>query len=302
MAAVGRQVEQVVQQVHARGRQAEAHQPDQCGQQLQRVVELVRGEQRHQQQQVLQPMLHAHRAQVVAPLGTVVIEDALHLGDARRRRRQPPRRPDEQGAPRRGPDRQVARAVAGVVEATLAEFGDEAVALGLAGQVEPAVAGEHRLEEVQLAGHRLRDPRVGAGGQHQTAALALERTQVVQQFPGHGQGRDVDGRQQGQPVLQVRAPAGQPRRQLQQLQRLPARDVEQRLDERVGVQQRAVEVHHQRHRIRIGRQCRGAGFGVHGALHQNSHLASASTPCFHGTRCDTPLRPRNSARCATYQS
>ena len=39
-----------------------------------------------------------------------------------------------------------------------------------------------------------------------------------------------------------------------------------------------------------------------GDVSQKNHLAQASRPCFHGTRCDTPVLPLKESRFATYQS
>ena len=207
-------------------------------------------------------------------------------------------RPDQQAPPRHRPDRKVARTVPGIVEAALAEFGNQAVALALAAEVGDAVAREHGVEAAETVGHGARDLRVGAGGKHEAPALAPLRTKVLEQFLRHRQGVDVQRRLRGEALLEHGTPLHQPHRQRQKTQRISTAEREQRFDERVGAQQRAVEVDDQRHRIGAG----NTGTGIDGARAQKIHFAIPSTPCFHGTRCVTPLRPRNSARCATYQS
>ena len=57
----------------------------------------------------------------------------------------------------------------------------------------------------------------------------------------------------------------------------------------------------QRHAIERERFLKRRCFGdVHGF--QKNHFASPSAPFRHGTRCVTPVLPRYSPRCATYQS
>jgi hypothetical protein len=64
MAPVVLEVGEIVQQVDARGTQPEGHEGDRQVQECRGVGEVLRGDQRHEQQGVLQPLMDAHGSQI----------------------------------------------------------------------------------------------------------------------------------------------------------------------------------------------------------------------------------------------
>ena len=192
-------------------------------------------------------MVHPHGAEVRRRARLPSCKHALDLGDPLRGLRQPRRTGHEQAAACGSPHGQVARAVADVVETPFAEFRDEAFALAAGRQVHVAVAGQHRVEEVQLVSHRAGDLPVGTGGQDQVPPAALLGAQILHQFTVERQRAHIDGRPLGEALLQLRATLREPRRHFQQGQRMRPGHGEQRLHQRVGAQQAAIEIHDQRH-------------------------------------------------------
>ena len=91
------------------------------------------------------------------------------------------------------PYHEVTPAVADVVESFLAELGHQPLALLLPGEVDPAVAREHGLEQAELLGDLLGEPLVGRGRQHQASSAGALCLQILQHRTSVREPRDIEG-------------------------------------------------------------------------------------------------------------
>jgi hypothetical protein len=138
MAVVG-QVEQVVQHIDAGRAQPEDEESEDAPQHQIEVADLMRGEQRREDQQVLHPLVKAQRLgpgeQRVAAGVDHLLDVALPFGQPHHRLRGI----DHPGLARMLPDRQIDRRVAHVVEALVAVIGDQALGLAAGREVPSSV-------------------------------------------------------------------------------------------------------------------------------------------------------------------
>jgi hypothetical protein len=135
--------------------------------------------------------------------------------------------------------------VADVVEAAL-KAGLQAGQLVAAGQVGPAVAGQHLLKQAQVIADQLGQPRIRPRGQKDAAAFAMLCFQPRPQRLIVGQVGRVEHHALGQPRLQVGFAARDPAGDAQRGRRIPAHQQQQRVDQRVALDQGAVQVDAQR--------------------------------------------------------
>ncbi len=100
---------------------------------------------------------------------------------------------DEIGAPSGAKDRQVGHAVPDVVELGMAQMAADRRELPGALGVVDAVAGDDRLEEREVRGHRVGDPPVGGGGQDEAPGSVPLAPQELQDIGSIGQGGRIEG-------------------------------------------------------------------------------------------------------------
>jgi len=165
------------------------------------------------------------------------------------RSKQPGARIDDNRAACGLPDRHVAPGVADIVEATLAEFRNETVALGNAAEVGAAIAGIDSIEQPQVGGDALGGRSVGGGRKDQAPPLMLLFIQPGKEFGTPGEGMDIETGFLRHFPLQGSTPLQQPHRQQEQPQRPIACQHQQRLCQQVGSQQGPVEINGQRHAV-----------------------------------------------------
>ena len=242
MAAICIKVEQVVEYIDAGGAQAEGRKGQQRIGHCRCFQEAVGGQQRNEHQQVLQPLVRTQCLQPRLRPGRCR-PVPQYLRALRCGARQCAAVVDHPGACGAGPDRQVDRAIAGVVETALAKRIYQGLRLVRAGQVALAVAGNDLFKQAQMCGDRRNQQLVRGGAQHPRAlrrvAQQLQYLWVVRQVAW------IDGGACSDLPLQCGLALQQPERQQEQVQRIPRQQHQQRFIQKVRVQQRAIQVHAQ---------------------------------------------------------
>lgn len=240
MHAVRGQVQQIVEQVHAGRAQAEGQESHAGVDDRGRVEEAVRGQQRYQHQQVLQPLVDAQRLDPGQQATVLRRQVGQHLGLPGRRADEPRTVVDHDRTTGMRPHLQVDLAVAHVVEAALTEAFGQRMALVATGQVGVAIAGHDFLEQAQVVGDGLHQQAVRGGAQHarplRGGAQDLQHTLVV----GQGLCRELYAR--GQLALHVGLATQQPERNQEQVERVVGKQRQQRFVQDVRAKQGAVEV------------------------------------------------------------
>jgi hypothetical protein len=197
---------------------------------------------RHQQQQVLQPLVQAQRAQVRREPRADRGDHPLHLGYPARRLDQRVVRRHDGGGARYGPDIEVCACVARVVEPALAELRHEPGGLAAAREVDPVARSDHLGKQLQVRSQPVGQALVRGGGEYHLAPLVLggahERDHIVVQRDR----RPLEAHRLGDPLLQIGTSAQPPQRQQQKLPRCALHQQEDRLVQQIGADQRAVAV------------------------------------------------------------
>ena len=121
-----------------------------------------------------------------------------------------------------------------------------------------------------MRGDRRCDAAVGCRGEHERAALPLLLAQEGQHLGVVGQQCGVELGPAGDLFLEVGAAAQQPPRQHEDQRGIASQQAQQRLDERVGSDQRAVQVD-----AKHGGACGRRGSCVRGAAHVVSGVGAA---------------------------
>ena len=108
--------------------------------------------------------------------------------------------------------------------------------------------------------HALRQWPIRAGGQVELPALAPLRREIAEQFGVVGQPSGVERGAAGDLGLEASASPGQPQRQLPEAGGIPVQELADRIEERIGLDQRAVQIDAERARSdQTTRQCRDSG-------------------------------------------
>ncbi len=203
----------------------------------------MRRDQRHEDQQVLGPLVWPRGPQQLTPERFVAGEDALGRTAGLGPPDQDARRVDVDAGAGRGPDRGVGVAVAGVAEWGALGAGVDRGELAHALQIVTAGGGDDFVEQAQPPGDPSRHSPVGRGGEGDPPPGRLLLVQVLQQALVIGDvavGRPavVKGGQGLGPRLVLHRQRQDP----QGRERPPAHHAQQRLKERVRPAQRAVQI------------------------------------------------------------
>ena len=212
MVAVARQIQEVVQEIGARGAEAESDEDEQPLPQKIEFVDPARRQQRQEHERVLEPLMRPDRLKVQARRRTIARQNFCDLGTLGDPGGEAGRGLDDHGLAGGAPGGFIAPPAADVVEALQAELGDQPLPLPLPGEVDPAVAREHQVEQPEVARHLIREASVGRGRQYQRPAATLFRREPVEQSLAVRQAGHVRSRLLCQPPLQGRLAPGQPER------------------------------------------------------------------------------------------
>lgn len=254
---VGVEIEQIVPEIHRRGRQTEHHERQRGLPQNNRVRQLVRGQHRDEQNQIFDPLMRSHRAAQRPQTRRVVAERLAHPRDLRGAAGQGFRRIDHHRLARAGPDPEIVARVPGVIKAVLAETPGQRHALGGVAEIGLAVAGHHVGKQSDMIGNRPGHVDVRSGGEHQRAAVALLRLQPVPEgfVIRHAVRRDPHPR--GQMLLEMRAPTNQQTQRPKRGQGIFSQQPDERFPHHVRANQRAVQIHGERDRFGLSSIGRG---------------------------------------------
>ena len=263
--AVVGEIEQIVEQVASRraGRQGREH-PRRH--QVQPGLGLVRGDEGHEHQRILDPLVRAQGPEAVERTAAGSGEKPGVFVQRPYRPRETGREVDTDGVPRMFPHRQVAPLVADVIEPALAEVFDQSGGLGLAGQIGAPVRGEAACRPNGL-GERSDRQLVGGGSQPDLASRGPGGGDLLEHGRVQHQRRRRQRHPAGDPAFERGASAGQPEGQGEQGERGGGDQPGRALDQQIAADQRAVDVHDQRRRDGILRDGPGTGWmgftGVH---------------------------------------
>ena len=150
-------------------------------------------------------------------------------------------RDDDRGA-RRIEAPEVVTAVAGIVEAAVAIDVDQRGAFLLRREIMVPVGRMDCVEQAKMRRDRLGEFARRAGGQHDAAAGLALFAQPLDQRRAVGQTRGIDVDALGDLLLQARRARHQPDRHQQQIERVLAQQQEKAFPQKVGRNQRAVEI------------------------------------------------------------
>src|SRR5215831_13588324 len=167
----------------------------------------MRGENGHEHQKILQPMLRSQGTDVfreACPLickRAFVVRALLFNGSQQSRAWI-----DHNGLPRRGPHREIARLIAGIVEAVLPELTDETRSLTFSGEIGVPIAGQDQIEELEVIGNLAGETLIAGGRENDRSPLAVFGAEVLEKRGAVGKERRVDVDAPGNLMLQVCPP------------------------------------------------------------------------------------------------
>jgi hypothetical protein len=283
MPPVGLEVHKVVDDVDRGCGEAKREEGGQGGGARAGVTQQVRGQHRHEHQQVLHPLVGPHRAQQPPASRGRRIEGAPDLATFGGARPQARARVHDDGAPCRRPNRQVRRVVACIVEAAFAEACHQRVALGACLQVVARGTAQHFIEQVEMGRRGLRERGVARGRENDAAAPCLFAAQPRQEgfVPGEGVARERDAI--GDRLLERGLAAQQPEGQRKRGPGCLCEEGNEAFQQQVGGEQRAVEIDGERGLAGGVVWCRGFGSG-------RGQVDAAGAWCARGMRDATSCR------------
>ena len=141
---------------------------------------------------------------------------------------------------------EVVAAVAGIVEAAVAIGFDQRGAFLLRREIVEPVGRMHGVEHAEMRGDRVGEFARRAGGQNDAAAGRALLAQPLDQLLAVGKAGRIDVDAGGKLLLQPRRARHQPDRHHEQVERVPAQQQEQSFPQKVGRDQRAVEIDSER--------------------------------------------------------
>ena len=140
------------------------------------------------------------------------------------------------------PDRDVGAGIAGVDETFRAEALDQRCGFRCPTEVVVTVRRNHFIEKAEMIGDLLRNSTVCRRGQHQHAALRLLLLQVSEEFAVIGKVGRIEIPASRQFFLKPRLALSEPARQRQHDTRIGHAGGDGRFVQRIGRQQRAIEI------------------------------------------------------------
>jgi hypothetical protein len=256
--AIVLQVDEVVDDVDARGAKREG---DQRHERLRDRLdgEEMRREEGDQNQGILGVLMHAQELGPGFPGGTLARE-VINVGRVFRETAPHPTRRSNRDSPRGLlPDGQIGRIVADIIEAALAERVHELPGFDGSGQVRRLVGCEPAVEKADVVGHFLDEPAIAGRCQINGATVASGLLDQGKHFPIVGQGARIEVGRGREAVFQGGLPARESGHHLEERLRPPPEFGEGGLDQEIGGDERAVEIHHERSRIVVDRRLELSG-------------------------------------------
>ncbi|MGF6409859.1 hypothetical protein OKW37_001529 [Paraburkholderia sp. MM5482-R2] len=209
------EIEQVVQQIDARRAQAEREKGQDGGDDRGDVRQLMRRQQRDEDQQILEPLMQAQRFRPRPWPAGAFVDDALDIALLARCALHTVRWIDHICTLGGGPNGDIVVRISRVIEALLAELGDQSVALAMRGQIDRAIRGEGLVEKSQMIGNRVRVALMAGSSQYEGASRGALRFEPFDYRGIVGQNGDIDIGRFGEMSLQARfALARKPQKRL----------------------------------------------------------------------------------------
>ncbi len=202
MVPIIRQIQQVVEHVHARRTQAEEQKRQQAIDHLLRLLNLMCRQQRDEDQCVLEPLMQAQR---LAPVPEACCARIEHLIDIALRLRPPlyaSVRIGNDGFSRCRPDAQIVRGIADVVEAALTVVIDQQVTLAMGRQVGLAIGRPHLIEQIEVPGNSCGQCFVSSGREDDQSSCVALYLNVLDDLRVVRQQSDVETGGQCEPTLE----------------------------------------------------------------------------------------------------
>ena len=192
MLAVGGQIGQVVDDIYGRRGAAEGEEHQQRVAPCHQVEQRAGGHDRHEHQDVLDPLVRTQRLDEGTGPGDAVIDMRFDPGDRRRRLADAFRRIHQHGGSRVPPDLQIGEIVAGIGVGLPVKVLVDRLRLGGTPQVVEAVGGDHLIEQTDMLRHRIGYHMIGGGRQDQPPAKPLLLMQPGDQTGIVGQQRRIE--------------------------------------------------------------------------------------------------------------
>ena len=147
---------------------------------------------------------------------------------------------------------EVVAAIAGIVEPTIAVGFGQRSAFPLGREIVEAVGRMHGVEHAEMRCDRVGEFARRAGGKDDTAAGSTLLAQSLDQLLAVRQAGRIDVEACGKLLLQPRRPRQHPDRHHEKVKRVPAQQQEQSFPQKVGRDQRAVEIDRERDCVVFG--------------------------------------------------
>src|ERR1051325_9710492 len=193
MHTIGFEIEQVVENVNAGGKQAESDEGDDTLQQGAAVGHFVRSKHGYENEDVFRPLMGATRLAERGKRARSLGERNFHRSDRVHRGNEASTIRDHNRPPRQSSDREIDARISRVIELAAAELLLERPRLGLALQIDGAVARNRLAEKLEMLLHLLRDRNMSSGDEDQLPPTARFGTQVFHQLGAKRQTDHVGG-------------------------------------------------------------------------------------------------------------
>jgi hypothetical protein len=240
-------IDEVVQQVHARSAQAEADESKR--ERDYGVGRKYMGSSRwYKDQQILEPLVDSQRLGIIVQRMPSLPDDLGARKSANRHFDQVCRSIHDGGFASTFPDGKIHIIVAGIVEAAVAEDVDQSFGLGASRKVAPRLRSEDAVEETKMFGHRLGMASVRCRGKIDLTSRRFGRADFRQHSVVEGQIVRLNDAGIRQGRLESGLAMADLKQSLYSLGRLAREQVQKIFDHQVGANQSSVQVHDQGHR------------------------------------------------------
>ena len=247
--AIGSQIQQVIRNIGAGCAEAERDKRQQRDRKELDVGDSMRGDQWHEQQQVLEPLVRTHRAE---PRRAAAATGRKYPGYARAPGGpglDSALGPDQQRAPRFGPDPQVGMRISRVIELPAPESTPQSVEFPLRGQIRLRIAGQDFVEQPDVLGYLARILLVGGGRQDDVPTASTLLAQVRDDLFVIWQDRSIQIDLIRDVLLELSAAAAQSVQGANRTKRAGLDQPEEGFQQDVGPDQGSIEVYAQGYRI-----------------------------------------------------
>ncbi len=250
MGAIGLDVADVVDEIDGGRHRTECYHRHQRMFPRCEVSQTAGGKKRHEDENVFHPLIGPEGLQQRTPLPTPRAHRRCTLVTAHRHPPQMPARVHDNYARSIAPNSMIGCVVAGVDKSFVAETRAQCLRFAGSAQIDCAVRRHHIVEQRQMIGDSLCHARIRRRHQNEPAARGFLRAQQRHELFVVGKQCRVEIPAFSQFVFQGRSSAPEPTEQAAQIAPVGKHRRDGRFMQRIGVDQRAIEIHAERQRVR----------------------------------------------------